>query len=329
MERDTRRLYYRILAILYRNAKVVEVLDYPEKLERQSINMIAQLEDGRSVLFKVISDLEKISQVDINELKSLAGIFNVPASIIAEKKGKEKLMSGVIYEKRKIPVITPEDLEKVLKGGKDTGIYVYQHKDSFKVKINKEVFRDRRNEKGYSLGDLALILNVSRKLVYEYEHGEADPTIDKAEKLVEVLGDDVIEPIDPFGKIYENDIKPKLDFDSELELKIASILNNLNYKIAHMKRTATDLVASGNQRLMFLIKHKRESVERIIRKADNLVRLSRMTKAEPIAIVDKNLKSELEAEDNIRVFKTEEIHLLKRELDETYRASDNRETRGR
>lgn len=328
MERDTRRLYYRILAALYKNTEAVEVLDYPEKLEKQSINMVVQLRDGRSILFKVISDLEKISQVDINELKSLMRILDIPASIVAEKKGGKKLIGGVIYEKKKIPVITSEDLERVLNKNRDTGIYVYQHKDSFKVKINTKAFRNRRNEKGYSLGDLALLLNVSRKLIYEYERGEADPTIDKAEKLAELLGDEVIEPVDPFERLYEDEVKPKLDFDNEIELKIATLLNRLNYKIAHIKRTATDLVASGSQKLLFLVKHRRESTERVLRKADNLIRLSKMVEAKPIAIVDRLLKTELETEDEIKVFRTEELYLLGRELNEE-RIGNNWETRDR
>jgi putative transcriptional regulator len=329
MERETRRLYYSMLATLYKNADAVEVLDYPEKVERQSINVAARLKDGRLVLFKITSDVEKLSQLEINELRSLAALLDVSAVIVAEKRGRKKLISGVIYEKKKVPVITPEDLEKVLTKGKRAGIYVYQCKDSFKVRINAEVLRERREEKGLSLGDLASSLNVSRKLIYEYERGESDPTLDKAEKLVEILGEDIIEPLDPFEQLKGEDLKPKLDFDCEIERRLARILDDLNYRLAHAKRTATDIVASGGEKLLFLVRHRRESISRTLKKADNLIRLSKMVDAEPIAIVNKeDIKRELEPEE-VKVYKPEELNLLIRELNEIKRISDYRETRSR
>ncbi len=327
MRRELRQLYYRALATLYRNTDDVEVLDYPDRPERQSINLIARLREDKPVLLKITYDIEELSQADINELKALALTLNIPAAIVAEKRGKKELVDGVIYEKKRIPVITPEDLERILAKGKGAGIYVYQYKDSYKVKINSDVLKERRIEKGFSLGDIALMLNVSRKLVYEYERGSTDPTLDKAEKLIEILGDDIIEPIDPFDLVSEEDFKPKVDFDNEIEERLALILSRHDYKIAHAKRTAIDIAASKYERILFMVKHKRESVDRTIKKADNLVRISKMVMAKPIAITDeKQIEKELSYEE-FKIFKPKELNILLREIDVLQRLGSNRKAR--
>ncbi len=324
-----RRVFYETLATLYRSTEYIEVLEYPEKIERQSVNIVVRLHDGRSVLFKVAYDIEDLTQAEIAELKSMAAALNASAAIVARRWGARELLDSVVYEKKRIPVITPSTLSSILESGSE-GVYVYQAKDVFKVRINAERMREKRLEKNLSLGDIALHLNTSRKLVYEYERGLTDPTIEKGEKLVELLGEDVIEPVNPFELYDLSEARPRLDFDSDVEARVASILDNLNFRVTHAKRTAADIVAgSESTRMVLLVRHGKESEARLLRKADNAYRLSRVVEADAVALIDNpRLKIDLEPA-GLKVYKLEEIDELARELHESRKTSYYREARRR
>jgi len=326
---ELRRMFYETLAMLYRSSESIEVLEYPEKFERQSVNIVVRLNDGRSVLFKIAYNIDDLSQNELSELKSTAAALNASAAIVARRWGGRELLDSVVYERKRIPVMTPASLSAILEGGSE-GVYVYQAKDVFKVRINSVKMRERRLEKKLSLGDIALHLNTSRKLVYEYERGLTDPTIEKGEKLAELLGEDVIEPVNPF-EIYElSDSRLRQDYDSELEARIARILDSLNFRVSHAKRTAADIVASlRERRMVLLVRHSKESESRLLRKADNAVRMSRVIEASTVALVDDpRLRMDLEPA-GIKVYKSEEITEFARGLDEARKASDNREAGGR
>ncbi len=268
-DRETRELLYKTLAVLYRYADDIAVLEYPKNIERRSIDLVVRLHDGRSVLVKVASDVDLVPRSELIELASLSSTLELPSLVISLSKSGAPLVEGVVYEKYGLQIVNLETLESVLSGREE--VYIYEGKDCFKLSINADMIRAKRLEKKLSLGDLALTLGVSRRAVYEYEKGNMEPSIEKGEKLIQILGEDIVKPIDLFQPAKPRG-KSRRSFDSKLEEDLARSLESSGYRLVHAKRTVVDLSASKTygekrERLAITVEHPREKIDRIVEKA--------------------------------------------------------------
>lgn len=131
---------------------------------------------GNENVKKYISDLRRISvPLDLTPL------------LVCEKGPPD----GILVTYENIPSITSNTFIKLARDEKPP--FVYVSRGGVYVKVKSEYIRRRRLEGGMSLGDLSLLLGVTRRMVYEYESGRSDVTAEVAEKLVRVLGEEVFE----------------------------------------------------------------------------------------------------------------------------------------
>lgn len=291
---ELRELLYRVLATTYRYAERVVVIDYPHSIDRRSIDMAVTLRNNRVLLVKVTLDLKGLPKAEAAELSSIASTFNIPAIITALYNKGNPLIDDVVYEKMGLMAVNPDTLEGVLSGSRH--LYVYASKESFKVKVNPDKLRERRTELNLSLGHVASYLGVSRKAVYEYEKGSMDPTVDKAEKLIRLFGEDILDEIDLFGpprRVQRETAKPSSDEEARLASELA--VKGLN--VVHTRRTATDVIASSEEvKITAIVERQRESPSTLVERAEYAAKLAETLDAETIALVRKSgVASELEA----------------------------------
>jgi len=170
-----------------------------------------------------------------------------------------------------------------------------------KVRIRGEELRKKRLERGFSLGDVASMLGVSRKSVYEYEKGTIEPTVERAERLIRVFGLDILEPID----IFESPRKVQAEisddeFDVPEEAELAQLLSSMGFMIAHARRTSIDLgVSRGDLRALIVTRRRRESIVNLMERIAKSYRFSSVIKSELLIVV--------EGEDEARVLKSESL----------------------
>lgn len=291
---ELREMLYRVLASTYRYAERVVVIDYPHSIDRRSIDMAVMLRNNKVLLVKVTLDLKQLPKNEAAELSSVASTFNVPAIITALYNRGSPLIDGVVYEKMGLLAVSPDTLEGVLSGSEQ--LYVYASKESFKVKVNPEKLRERRTAMNMSLGHVASYLGVSRKAVYEYEKGSMDPTVDKAEKLVRLFGEDILDEIDIFNPpkpLQRESLKPSTIEEARLADELA--MKGLN--VVHTRRTATDVIAASKKiKITAIVERQRESLSTLVERAEYAAKLAEAVDAETIALVRRGEAStELEA----------------------------------
>ncbi|MEB3779931.1 MAG: helix-turn-helix domain-containing protein [Desulfurococcales archaeon] len=290
-----REYFYAVIATLYRYAERIVVLEYPRSIEKRSVDLVVKLQDGKVFLLKVIDDLSLVSKKEAVELANLSTALEIPGFIVAERNGDELLVSDVVYEKHGVRTVNLETLEHIISGREQ--VYIYQSKDMFKINIDPRAMKAKRIEKNLSLGDIALILGTSRRAVYEYERGTIDPTIDKGEKLVNILGEEILKPINMF-EVPESSPRPPSSYDNPVEEKIAEKLIEEGYKVYHAKRTVSDIGGSLREsRIMIAVKHRRDSEDRLVEKATYLEKMCELTGADHAIVADdKGVLRRIEAE---------------------------------
>ena len=313
MKLEAKDILYRTLAILYRYAEEVAVLEYPRSMERRSIDLAVRLPGGKRLLVKVARDAAEIPKSEIQELIFLASVLDSAPIMIARDKDGVELVEGVAYEKSGVKVISPETLEGLLSGREP--VYVFESRGSYKVRVNPVKRREKRLEKGFSLGDLAAALNTSRKAVYDYERGKLDPSIDRAEKLIKILGEEVVAPCDVFEATNLPEPKLLKPFDTKLEEETASRLVEAGFRVVHVKRTAIDIGGSINDaKVVFTVQGKRESVKTLYEKSVYMSKMADVLNINDKAVVvdDARTARELEKEDVTVITSNELAEFVKR-----------------
>ena len=304
--RESKEVLYRVLAILYRYSEEIAVLEHPRSIERRSVDLAVKLRDGRKVLVKVAYDIDNIPRSELQELLALSITLNIPPLIVALTKSGEPLLEGVVYEKSGIKAISPETLDDVLSGRELA--YIKMEKDSFILNVDGEVMRKKRLERNLSLGDLALMVGVSRRTIYEYEKGTMEPSIEKAEKLIKILGEDIAKPIDIFSLNKLRPLKKPSQYDTVVERSIGDILRERGYRVAHVKRTVVDIAAKKDEKdVAILVEHPGKSSS-LADKAYYLTKLANTIGIEEKYIVVETRKAEtLLRKEGYETIKMEEL----------------------
>ena len=253
---DVEEYFYRVLATVYRYSREVAVIDYPRSPSKRSIDMVASLKEVEAtVLLKCTPDASMVSRKEAVELRGLASVLDASAIIVSELLGGVRLETGVVYDRYGVNLVNLETLEDSISGRSLP--YVMAHKDIFKVKVRGEELRRRRIERGFSLGDVASYLGVSRKAVYEYEKGVMEPTVERAEKLIHLFGEDILEPVDLFKPAIEPSEKVMEPFDAPEEEVLAGELRRMGFRIVHARRTSVDLGVRGSSAKVLVVTFRR------------------------------------------------------------------------
>jgi len=270
---------------LERKGYGIVVLKYPFK--RRSVDIIVE----KKALIKITRDSLDIHDEEYRDLIASRALLGVSSLVVSEKIEGEDVEPGIIHEKKNVSIVDTKTFLSFINNEK---IFIYQWRGSFYVRINSERLRRERERRGMSIGEVADRIGVSRKTVYEYERGLMDPEIDHAEKLVELLGEDIIGEIDLFSeKLYNFDKEKlinKLMTVSSKEDKIVKKIIDRGAKAIRIRRTAPDIIGVFRNNLFTITRISlREMAEtEMRRKLFDALKFSQYTGCKPYIVSDKH-----------------------------------------
>ncbi|MGC9149030.1 MAG: helix-turn-helix domain-containing protein [Sulfolobales archaeon] len=269
--------------ILERKGYGIVVLKYPS--QRRSVDIVVD----KKALIKISGDSLDIRDEEYHDLLASGALLGLSSLVVSERIEGEKVEPGIIFEKKGVSVVDTETFLGYVGGEK---IFIYQWRGSFYVKIDGERLRREREKKGMSIGEVAERIGVSRKTIYEYERGLMDPDIDHAEKLIEILGEEIIGEIDLFTeRLYNIDkekLLKKLMMISSREDKIVKRIIERGASAIKTRRTAPDIIGVFRNNLFTITKissHEINNAETITKISDAL-KFSRYTGCKPYIVAD-------------------------------------------
>ncbi|BCU71166.1 helix-turn-helix domain-containing protein [Stygiolobus caldivivus] len=233
--------------VLVRGYYDYSIIQYPER--NKSIDIIASKINTtlrRSFILKVTSTRYSSHNKLAKDLKKMATLSGALPILIDEQVDEE-----VINDRDKVLVMSSSTFEKVINGEK---IFLLKTRGGVFVKIDSKELKKRREEKGMSLGELAEKLGVSRISIYDYEKEDSYVSIDVAEKLVDIFGEQVLgDIINDFKVTEEKEYEPIVGRENSkgiINLLIKKLSVN-GYKIVKFDFTTVDLAASKDDKKMF------------------------------------------------------------------------------
>ncbi len=295
----------------YRHARI----EIPRENDERSIDILAWKEnEDKKVHLKITLDTKDLKRQETLDLIGISATMESRPIIVSEFDRKVDLQDEVIYEKNSVPAVNISTLKKLLDGSRD--LYILAKKGDFYVRINGEALRRMREKAGLSLGEVAEMLGVTRKTVYEYERSSFDINIDNAYELIKWFGEDITKPYELFKEdIGGRKIVPPPD--NRVEREIIKLFEAKGMDYYHAKRTFVDLLAKLKERkVLVTVEHKRGTAD-ILEKAEELSKLKSMKNTLKVIVAPKTKKRDAERIcDEAFIISEDELAILRKLLEE-------------
>ncbi|WP_248515663.1 transcriptional regulator [Salinarchaeum laminariae] len=161
------------------------------------------------LLLKVLRNVDAFDANTGEEMRRIGAYLDATSLVIGLRTRDEPLKPEVVYLRHGVPVLSPDTaLDLFLEG---VPPLIYAAPGGLYVSIDSDVLADEREERGWSLGQLANELGVSRRTVSKYEDG-MDASIEVAAQLEELFGDGLTSSVNVLGGAEEiRDTEPTPD----------------------------------------------------------------------------------------------------------------------
>lgn len=157
----------------------------------KSFDLVARRDD--SILFlKILGNIDALDRATGTEMRRLGELFGGTALVIGVRSRDEDLKPSVVYFRHGVPVISPDTAFDLFIEEVDPLIYAAP--GGLYVSIDSDIIGDERRERGWSLGQLADELGVSRRTVSKYEDG-MNASIEVAMRLEELFEAPLTRPV--------------------------------------------------------------------------------------------------------------------------------------
>jgi putative transcriptional regulator len=268
---------------------------------------------------KVLQNIDSFTEEQAEDLKRLAKLFGASPLIVGLKSKNEELEEGVVYERHGIYALNPQTLYDILVENELPAIFA--ERGGFYVRVNGEYLRELRERHGYSVGELAELLGVSRKSLQNYEKGEQAMSLEVALRLEELFDAPVAKPIDVLNARVE--AKMEVEPETDLEREVFKRLEEFGMGVIKIKKAPFDAISKeGGVKILTGISERKtlstvkraqivDEVSKIIQ-SDGLFILER-TKTEvvgEIPLIPKEKLNEIKDADEL----IEMIEELKKEI---------------
>ncbi len=203
--------------------------------------------DERILVIKILSNIDAFSKDNADELKTLAEALAATPLVIGERSSSGALEPGIVYSRFNISIISNETLADLLL--EETPPFIFAAPGGLYVRLDSELLRMVREERGISLGTLAETAGVSRRTIQMYESGMG-AMIDAALRIEEYLGLPIVEPIDPF-EFKNKDRRGEEHSEKEpVDSFVANQLCNLGFSVIPVVRSPFEAVSHNDKAVM-------------------------------------------------------------------------------
>lgn len=194
-------------------------------------------EEGKFII-KVKEDAGRMSRESIIDLIVLSRVSNSTPIIVGINYGDEEMADGVAYKVHGIYAVGIRTFKRILDN--EGGVKFVKDKGIVRASVKGQLLRRLREDRGMSLGDLAKMLGVTRRTVYEYERESMEASERTARMLVSIFNEDVLSDVDlrPREEEVINEVREREEMVDEGIRELLSSFRLYSLLKAHTKVAA-------------------------------------------------------------------------------------------
>jgi putative transcriptional regulator len=251
--------------------------------------------DNLLLVVKVLSNIDGFSKGNSTEMKTLARLLKGSPVVVGERCGAGSLSEGIIYLRHDVPILTFGTMKEYIEEGVPP--FIFAAPGGLYARIDPEVIRKARQERGLSLGALADIAGVSRKAIQMYEMGTMSATLPVVDRLEKYLGEPIVTALNPFGPGERPDpqgaARPEAAGEQDrFREGVFEKLQGLGYTVIPTRRSPFDAISESNIKATILLTGVGAANKACLMKARVMANISRITEREGVLFLDRRISRE-------------------------------------
>lgn len=181
------------------------------------------------MLVKSMLNADSLNEEQALSLRSISYFLSAHPVVVSVKTNRIFLDDEIVYSRFKLPLVTPTLFENLL--GQDEVITMNSSKGKHTLDIDADALRERRKQFGFTLEELAKLIGISKKALYEIEKKRVNPSEDTVRKLETRLKVELAKPFELPSVNQPTYLKPKNEFQHKVsdEIKRIGIDNSSVY----------------------------------------------------------------------------------------------------
>jgi putative transcriptional regulator len=196
----------------------------------KSFDLAARREDDL-LLLKILGNIDAFDGATGAEMRRLGTYLDATPMVIGMRTRDEDLKPGVVYFRHGVPVLNPDTAMDLFV--ENVPPLIYAAPGGLYVSIDGDLLADERKERGWSLGQLASELGVSRRTVSKYEDG-MNASIDVAIQLEELFDQPFSNPVgvmDGADEVHEAQPTPDDPEADPSDEHVVAVLTRAGYDV--------------------------------------------------------------------------------------------------
>lgn len=160
------------------------------------------------ILVKILANIDAFNQATGHEMRRLGTYLEATPLVIGLRSRDEDLKPDVVYFRHGVPVFSPDTAYNLFI--EHVPPLIYAAPGGLYVNIDGDLLADERQDKDWSLGQLASELGVSRRTVSKYEDG-MNASVEVAMALEELFEAPLTSPVDVLegaDEVHESEATP-------------------------------------------------------------------------------------------------------------------------
>ena len=292
--RKIKKVVERVKEALNLSSKDYVVIEFPIRYKERSIDIVALDNEGHNMVIRIKPSIT-LSKEEIEDLVEASLALDAIPLMVSED---ENLYDNIVYEREGIYVLNERTLENICL--RPTELIALYRKGDLYVSLNSKAFKELKTIKKYTLSDLSFRTGISRRTLFDYEREDSIISIDVAERLVEVLGEDVVKTINlkimrrefirKISKIRTS--KGRLSKLSILNRKLRMLIKDRNIESIHyLRKSAPDYIIKDEEKSFETIVDttaKKYTLREVIKKIMETVKITDLINGKTNVIVNRD-----------------------------------------
>jgi putative transcriptional regulator len=258
----------------------------------------------QTILVKILQNVDSLSEGQARNLRIIAENVGGSTMLVGEQTRVEKLKEGVVYERFEIPTVSFSTFERLITEGIMPSIY--RDKGGLYVRVDSDALREARGKKELTQRELAEIVGVNKKAIYEHERNELRMALRIAEKLERVLDRKLVKEIDVIRKIVSSEQSEPKDV---IEKDVGGKLRRIGFDVKYVGSAPFDIMA--RERALILSDVEADK-RKLLKRAPALRGFAAVTQKPVLVITEKIREDSLEG---IPVIRRSELKEMERSSD--------------
>ncbi|SDJ55748.1 transcriptional regulator [Natronorubrum texcoconense] len=199
------------------------------------------------ILVKILGNIDAFNEATGHEMRRLGTYLRATPLVIGLRSRDEDLKPDVTYFRHGVPVLSPDTAYNLFI--EEVPPLIYAAPGGLYVNIDGDLLADERQDREWSLGQLATELGVSRRTVSKYEDG-MNASVEVAMTLQELFDAPLTSPVDVLDgadEVHESDSTPDdPDADPDDE-QVVAVLTRAGYSVHPTLRSPFKAVSRDDE----------------------------------------------------------------------------------